>query len=137
MASIERTSTNPDTIAKPLGAYSHAVRIKAQELVYIAGQVAVDKEGKLVGKGDVGVQAAQVFENIGLILQSLGATFSNVVEITIFLVGRETVGPYRDARADIYEKIFPDGDYPATTLLVISGLVHQDYLVEIKAVAAI
>ena len=137
MASIERTAINPSTIAKLLGAYSQAVRIKAQELVFIAGQVAVDKESKLVGKGDVGAQTTRVFENIGLILQSLGATFSNVVELTIFLVGRETVEPYRDARADIYEKIFPNGDYPATTLLVISGLVHQDYLVEIKAVAAI
>jgi enamine deaminase RidA (YjgF/YER057c/UK114 family) len=117
--------------------YSSAIRVKTGELVYIAGQVAVDINGNLVGKSDVKAQTHQVFENIGQILASVGASYGNVVEFTTYLVGRQSVQPFMEARSEIFPKIFPNKDYPPNTLLIISGLVREDFLVEIKAVAAL
>jgi len=60
-----------------------------------------------------------------------------VVEFTTYLVGRESVQPYLDARTEVFPSIFPDKDYPANTLLIIGGLIKEELLVEIKAVAAL
>ena len=78
-----------------------------------------------------------MFDNLGGILEGVGATFSNVVEFTTYVVGRDSVQPYIAARTDVYPEIFPDGDYPPNTLLVIDGLVREEFLLEIKAVAAL
>jgi enamine deaminase RidA (YjgF/YER057c/UK114 family) len=111
--------------------------VKAGELVYIAGQVGVDAGGNLVGKGDVQAQTRQVFENLGQVLASVGASFSNVVEFTTYLVGREAVQPFIAARTELFPTLFPTQDYPPNTLLIVSGLVREEFLVEIKAVAAL
>jgi enamine deaminase RidA (YjgF/YER057c/UK114 family) len=137
MSPLERETLNPSSVATPLGTYSNAVKVKAGSLLYIAGQVGVDPQGNLVGPGDVGAQTQQVFRNIGAILESAGASFSNVLEFTTYLVGRESVQPYMAARTAAFPTMFPAGDYPANTLLIISGLVREDLLVEIKAVAAL
>ena len=134
MAQLERTIVN---LRQPIGAYSHAVRVKAGELVFIAGQVAVDADGNAVGKDDVAAQTRQVYENLGSVLASVGASFSNVLEFTTYLVGRESFEPYSQARSEVFPEIFPDKDYPANTLLIISGLARPEFLVEIKAVAAL
>ena len=136
MPQLERTVMNPPAVAQPLGAYSHAVKVNCGSLLYIAGQVGVDQAGNLVGPGDVGAQTKQVFRNIGAILEHAGLSFENVVEFTTYLVGRESVDPYFAARSEVFPEIFPGGGYPANTLLVISGLVREEILVEIKAVAA-
>jgi enamine deaminase RidA (YjgF/YER057c/UK114 family) len=137
MATLQRTVVNPAQAPQPLGAYSNAVRVKAGELVYIAGQVGVDARGNLVGKGDVQAQTRQVFENLGQVLASVGASFSNVVEFTTYLVGRESVQPFMAARTELFPQLFPKQDYPPNTLLIVSGLVREEFLVEIKAVAAL
>ena len=82
-------------------------------------------------------QVYQVFENIGHILAGAGADFSNVVEFTTYVVGRPSVQGYIDGRSEVYPDIFPNGDFPPNTLLVVAGLVNEDFLVEIKAVAAL
>ena len=137
MADVERTPLNPASVASPLGSYSHAVKVNPGNLLYIAGQVGVDKSGELVGASDVAAQTKQVFRNIGAILAGAGASFSNVVEFTTYLVGRESVQPYLDARTEAFSTMFPDKDYPANTLLIIGGLIKEELLVEIKAVAAL
>ena len=70
-------------------------------------------------------------------MEGIGASFSDVLEFTSYLVGREAVQPFIAARSEIFPTLFPNGDYPANTLLVISGLVREDLLVEVKAVAAL
>ncbi len=134
MADLERTIVNPHP---PIGAYSQAVRVRANELVFIAGQIAVGADGNFVGTDDVAAQTRQVYENIGKVLEGVGASFSNVVEFTTYLVGRESFEPYAQARSELFPTLFPDGDYPANTLLIISGLARPELLVEIKAVAAL
>ena len=137
MADIQRTIVKPSTIAAPLGAYSQAVRAKPGELMYIAGQVAVDSNGDLVGRGDAAAQTRQVLENIGAILESVGASFANVVELTSYVVGRESVQGFIDGRTEFFPKAFPTGEYPPNTLLVVAGLVREEFLVEIKAAAVL
>ena len=137
MAQANRVALNPNGAPRPLGAYSQAVKVSPGSLIYVAGQVGVDLQGNLVGKGDVAAQTRQVFQNIGAILNGVGASFSNVVEFTTYLVGRESIQPFIAARTQIFPDLFPNGDYPPNTLLVINGLVNEDMLVEIKAVAAL
>ena len=116
MAPLERIIVDTDMAPKPIvPAYSQAIRVKAGELVYIAGQVAVDMDGNLVGEGDIESQVRQVFKNLGGVLQGVGATFNHVVEFTSYIVGRETFEGYARARAQIYQDVFPDGDFPPET----------------------
>ena len=137
MTELNRTIVNTDKAPQPIGAYSQAIRTAPGELLFIAGQVAVDLDGNPVGVGDMAAQTRQVFDNLGGILAGVGATFSNVVEFTTYVVGRDSVQAYIAARTDVYPGLFPDGDYPPNTLLVVDGLVREEFLLEIKAVAAL
>ena len=122
---------------RPLGLYSQAMRTRSSDLVFVAGQVAVDLDGNLVGEGDAGAQTRQVLENIGRVLTAAGASLSNVVEFTTYVVGRESIQPFIEARTGLFREMFPDGDYPPNTLLVVDGLVKEEFLIEIKAVAVV
>ena len=137
MAGADRTVITSSQAPQPLGAYSLGISVRPGKLVYIAGQVGVDSDGNLVGKGDAAAQTRQALENIGHILAGAGAGFSDVVEFTTYVVGRSSVQGYLDGRGDVYPTIYPDGEFPTNTLLVVAGLVNEDLLVEIKAVAAL
>ncbi len=136
MPDLQRSIVNTRQAPQPIGAYSQAVRVKAGELVFLAGQVGLDADGNLAG-GDVATQTRQVFANLGKVLEAVGASFSNVVEFTTYLVGQEAIQPFIQARTELFPGIFPEGDYPPNTLLVIDGLVRPEFLVEIKAVAVL
>ena len=97
---------NPPGLAKPLGAYSHVARAKASELVFIAGQLAVNEAGELVGKGDFGAQMRQVFDNLGRALLSEGLGFANVTKFTAFLVHSQDIEGFMAVRKELYAKIF-------------------------------
>lgn len=137
MAELQRAAISSDKAPQPLGAYSVGMSVNAGRLVYVAGQVGVDLSGNLVGPGDAAAQTRQVLQNIGGVLEAAGASFSNVVEFTTYVVGRESVQGFIDGRTQAYPEIFPNGDYPPNTLLVVDGLVREEFLVEIKAVAAL
>ena len=137
MSELRRTIVNTDKAPQPIGAYSQAIRTAPGELLFIAGQVAVDLDGNPVGTGDAIAQTRQVFENLGGALESVGATFSNVVEFTTYVVGRDSAQGFIAGRAEVFPTIFPEGDYPPNTLLVINGLVREEFLVEVAAVAAL
>jgi enamine deaminase RidA (YjgF/YER057c/UK114 family) len=137
MTALQRVIVNTAEAPQPVGLYSQAMRVRARELMFIAGQIALDAEGKLVGKNDAGTQTRQIYKNIGAILHSVGASFSNVVEFTTYVVGKEALQAFMQARTEIFPSLYPDGDYPPNTLLVVSALVREEYLVEIKAVVAL
>lgn len=137
MPNLQRITLNPAVAPKPLGAYSHAVKVTPGSLLYIAGQVAVDSDGNLVGRGDAAAQTRQAFKNIGHILSGAGANFGQVVEFTTYLVGRNAIQPFIAARTQLFPGLFPNGDYPPNTLLIVNGLVREEFLVEIQAVAAL
>ena len=126
---------NPPGVAAPLGMYSHIARVPAGELLFLAGQVAVDSNGKLVGAGDFEAQLHQVFENLRVLLQSAGASFKDVVKFNTYLLDAEYIQPLMRARAELYPRLFGGGPYPPNTLLIIDRLVREEFLLEIEAVA--
>jgi len=126
---IERT--NPSSLGQPSG-YHHVV--KDGQTVYLAGQVARDKDGKTVGVGDAEAQAEQVFRNIQTALESVGSDMGHILKMTTFMTRREDFPAYRAARSKF---LTDDAALPASTLILCSGLADPDFLIEIEAVAAI
>ena len=135
MSRKKRTVMNPPGMLPPGGEYSCAV--SAGGLLFIAGQTAFSSAGKLVGEGDAAAQTRQVFENIGRILESAGASFSDVVEFTTYLVGVDSVAPFLEARRELFPSLYPEGDYPTNTLINIESLAGSKALVEIRTVAVL
>ena len=125
---------NPDSVGDPLGPYSHVST--AGDLALVAGQVGLDADGELVGS-DLASQARQAFANVRAILESQGAALRSVLKFTTYLVGAENIEPFYAVRAEIFPELYPDGEYPPNTLLVVERLVRPEFLVEIEAVAHI
>ena len=120
---------NPDALGKPLGQYSHMTRVKASEYLFIAGQVAVDRDGKLVGGDDFDAQCVQTFANIETALKSAGAGFANVVQFTTYLVHSQDIPKFMKYRLREFPKMFANGAYPPNTLLMIDRLVQEGFLI--------
>jgi enamine deaminase RidA (YjgF/YER057c/UK114 family) len=101
--------------------------------VYIAGQVAFDSVGQIVGVGDFRAQAAQVFSNLGRALASVGATFGDVMKTTTYITDVRNLGILRETRA----RYFDSARAPANTLITVNALARPELLLEIEAVAEI
>ena len=128
---------NPDALGKPLGQYSHLTRVKASEYLFIAGQVAVDKAGNVIGADDFDAQCVQAFANIETALKSQGASWANVVEFTTYLVHSQDIPKFMKFRLREFPKMFSNGAYPPNTLVMIDRLVGEAFLIEVKVVAAL
>jgi enamine deaminase RidA (YjgF/YER057c/UK114 family) len=129
--------SNPTGLAKPLGAYSHVARVKASELLFIAGQLAVNEAGEPVGKGDFRAQMRQVFDNLGRALEAEGLGFANVTKFTTFLVHSQDIEGFMAVRQELFAKLYPNGKYPPNTLLIVDRLVGEQFLIEVEAIAAV
>lgn len=128
---------NPPGLARPLGAYSHIARAQATELLFIAGQLAVNEAGELVGKGDFAAQMRQVFDNIGRALGGEGLGFANVTKFTTYLVHSQDIEGFMAVRKELFARIYPGGQYPPNTLLMVDRLVGEQFLIEVEAIAVI
>jgi enamine deaminase RidA (YjgF/YER057c/UK114 family) len=128
---------NPETLGKPLGQYSHMTRVRAAELLFIAGQVATDKAGKVVGAGDFDAQCVQTFANIEAALKSAGAGWGNVVQFTTYLVHSQDIPKFMAYRQRAFPAMFPNGAYPPNTLLIVDRLVLEPLLIEVQPIAAL
>ncbi len=115
-------------LAEPISHYTDAVR--AGNLLFVSGCVPVDGEGRLVGGADVVAQARQVFANVGAVLAAAGASFADVVKVTVYLTAiddRVRVDPVR-------QRVFGE-TRPASTLVEISRLAVPGAKLEVEAVA--
>jgi len=110
--------------------YSHVAKVG--NTVYLAGQIALDPTGALVGEGDIEAQAEQVYANLQAILEELGGGLKDIVKMTTYLTDRSQLGAFRRVR----NRFFSD-PFPPNTLLFISGLARPEYLIEIEAVAVL
>ena len=108
--------------------YSHVAMVG--KTVYIAGQVALDADGNLVGKGDIEKQIRQVYANLKAILEEIGGSLDDIVKMTTYLTDRRQLEDFRRIRTNFF-----DDPFPPNTLLFVNGLAHPDYLVEIEAIA--
>ena len=118
---------NPDN--KPVG-FSPVARVGNQ--VFVAGQVATDASGELVGIGDAGAQSAQCFRNIEAALQAAGASWDDVTKITCFMVNADDYAAY----AEVRNGIFPENG-PASSTVFVKALVRPEMLVEVEAYAVL
>jgi reactive intermediate/imine deaminase len=118
---------NPQGMTQPT-VYSHLVT--HDELLFIAGQVALDGEGNVIGEGDMTAQVRQVLENLRTVLESAGADFSNVVKINIFTTDIDAFRQSGEIRREYF-----GGNAPASTLVQIERLARPVFLVEIEAIA--
>ena len=114
----------------PTKGYSHAA--KAGNTLYIAGQVAQDVDGNLVGKGDFEARVRKVCENLKNIMEEAGGTLQNIVKKTTYLTHYSYIETYRSVR----NEFFPE-PCPPNTLLIIESLALPDYMIEIEAVAVL
>ncbi len=128
---------NPPGLAKPLGAYSHIAKARATELLFIAGQLAVNEAGELVGKGDFAAQMRQVFDNLGRALGGEGLGFANVTKFTTYLVHSQDIEGFMAVRKELFARIYPGGQYPPNTLLIVDRLVGEQFLIEVEAIAIV
>lgn len=129
---MDRTQINPWSWQDEFG-YSQAWRIDGPaSILFIAGQVALAPDGSLVGEGDFDAQCRQVFENLRTILEAAGATFENVVKVTVYMTDITNLQRYREIKAE-----YVTGAQPASTSLEVKGLAFAPLLVEIEAVAVI
>jgi len=123
---------NPAGMVQPASRYSQGVEVSANaRWLHISGQIGVAPNGT-VAKG-LEAQFKQAFENIGMVLAAAGMVKTDLVKVKVFVTvpGPETVGIYRKVR-----DLWMEGHAPAATYLVVAGLAHRDYLVEIEAIAA-
>ena len=122
---------NPPALSTPTG-YTHVVQVHGGRTIYIAGQVALDKSGNVVGKGDFAAQTTQVFENLKSALAAAGATFDNLVKVTTFVTDMSQMQTLRSIRAKYYGK-----NPPVSTLVQITKLANDDLMIEIEAIIVV
>ena len=123
---------NPPQLCPTFG-WTHVVSTTGGKTIHISGQVGINEQGEVVGRGDLKAQTEQAFHNISL--AAVGATFRDVVKTSLFVVGLkpEHVPIIREVRSRYVSAEQP----PASTLVGVSALVGPDWLIEIEAVAVI
>ena len=121
-----------EKLSRPLGIYSQAVKAEGNRLLFISGMTARDKDGNIVGEGDLKVQTRQVLENIKAVLEKVGATFDQIVKVTVFVTDMSRFKEIHEIRAQYFKK-----DYPASSMVQVSRLVSPDMMIEIEAIAVL
>jgi enamine deaminase RidA (YjgF/YER057c/UK114 family) len=105
------------------------------EIVAVAGQVGTDRTGAFPVSDAAEDQVRQAFHNVGLALAAAGIGFGDVLTFTTYVVGRDVIPAFMSARKEVFAEIYPDGQYPPNTLLIVQGLVEERFVVEISALA--
>lgn len=130
-------AVNPPTLMKPMG-YSHAYEVQGGKTLYIAGQVAVDRDGAVVGEGDLVVQFRQIAENLQAAVGARGGQLSDIVKLTIYVLSTADYKARAREIGAVYREYF-GRHYPAMTFLEVKGLYDADRgcAMEIEAVAVV
>ena len=124
---------NPRGVPKPISDYSQVAIVPAgTKLLFLSGQVALDENGTLVGKGDAAAQTEQVLKNIRRILQDAGGDISNVVKWTWYFTNMDD----RSKVLELRKRVLAEHT-PASTGVEVSRLAQPDWLIEIECVASI
>lgn len=129
---MAKETFNPEGMPPPVGPYSNAVASASGRMVFIAGQVAYDAEGKVVGKGDVAAQTRQVMENIKAGLEAAGASFEHVVKVVNYITDIDEFSKMAAVRREYLKE-----PHPVSTLVEVSGLMEPDLIIEIEAIAIV
>jgi enamine deaminase RidA (YjgF/YER057c/UK114 family) len=133
-SNVVKERLNPHGLSQPRG-YAHVVTARGGKIVYVAGQVALDEKGELVGRGDLKAQAQRVFLNLRTALHAVGADFEDVVKLNTYVVD------YRPTMLDTLRAVrgsfMGEVAVPASTLVGVQALAREGFLIEIEAVAVV
>jgi 2-iminobutanoate/2-iminopropanoate deaminase len=131
---MDRQNIQPETLAKRVVdghvLYSHVVVAEGKRMIFIAGQLARDRHGNVVGKGEMRVQIRQVGENIKAALEAVGASLSDLVKTTTYVTDIEEFFKHVDVRMEYFGAALP-----TSTTVEVRRLAHPDFLVEVEALA--
>jgi enamine deaminase RidA (YjgF/YER057c/UK114 family) len=128
---------NPPSLAKPAG-FSHGIEVQGGKTLYIAGQVAFDKDGKVVGAGDIVTQFRQICQNLKAVLLARAGQLNDIVKLTIYVLDKRAYKSRAREIGAVYREFF-GRHYPAMTLVEVKGLYDDDQgcLMEVEAVAVV
>lgn len=126
---------SPPSLSKPAG-FAHGWEVQGGKTVYISGQVAMDKEGQVVAKGDLVGQFRQVCENLKAIVTARAGQMNDIVKLTIFVLSKTEYKARGREIGAVYREYF-GRHYPAMTLVEVRGLYDDDCLIEIEGVAVV
>lgn len=132
---MKKQYVNPKELFDPRF-FTHAVAVQGDfRLVLVSGQVSYDRDGIVVGPRDIRAQSEQVFKSLSHALRAAGAGWSDVVKMNGYMVGMtpEALNIYREVRA----RYIGNGSLPASTLVGVDRLVHDDLLLEVEVLAAV
>ncbi len=125
---------NPNGLSKN-PSFSQIVTTQGNgKTIYIGGQDAVNADGEIVGEGDLAAQTEQVMKNLQTALSACGATFENLVKLSIYMVHGQNINSGFQVSQKYFAKL---KNPPAISVLVVAGLANSDFLVEIDATAFI
>jgi 2-iminobutanoate/2-iminopropanoate deaminase len=131
---ITRKNTQPEGLAAPSRGghtlYSHVVSVEGKRMIFVAGQLARDKAGNVVGKGDMRAQIRQVGENIKTALAAAGATLGDIVKTNTYVTDMDEYFRHVDVRMEYFGP-----GMPTSTTVEVRRLAHPDFVVEIEVVA--
>jgi enamine deaminase RidA (YjgF/YER057c/UK114 family) len=136
----------PEALPKPVGTYSHVVKVSARELVFVAGQIPVDRDGNIVGIDpndkiknhrtiDLGLQVRQTYHNLKSALEAAGATMEDIVRLDTYVV-MAAANEYGTTGVNVRREMLGNARPPGATIFV-AGLMPPDALIEIGAIAAL
>jgi 2-iminobutanoate/2-iminopropanoate deaminase len=126
------TFLSPKSIHEPRG-YSHAAKIGPGTVLFVAGQVALDATGNLVGGGDFRAQSQQVFKNLQAAVEAAGGRFRDIVKLNVYVLDVSKLADYREVRDRYIEVNNP----PTSTVVQVAALFRPEFMIEIEAVAAL
>ena len=129
---MARQTIQPAALNDPRPRYSQGIQTDGGKLLFIAGQTASDQKGNVVGKGDIEAQTRQVFKNLAAVLAEAGGTLDNLVMTTTYITDRKYREGYNRVRTEQYKN-----NSPTSTLVIVSGLANEDYLIEIAGIAVL
>src|SRR6476661_5328210 len=130
-----KTIINPPTLAPPRG-FNHGILVTGGRLLFLAGQTALDGEGRIVAPGDLVAQYEQVLRNLQAVVTAAGGTMLDIAQTTIFVRDRDDYIAHLKPLGQVHRAFFGK-HYPATALLQISRLFDDEALIEITGIAVI
>src|SRR2546422_2559077 len=110
--------------------YSHVVVVEGRRTIFIAGQLARDRQGNVVGKSDMRAQIRQVGENLKAALAAAGASLNDLVKTTTYVTDIDEFFKHVDVRMEYFGAALP-----TSTTVEVRKLAHADFLVEVEAIA--
>jgi enamine deaminase RidA (YjgF/YER057c/UK114 family) len=134
---MPKEAVNPPSLMKPVG-FSHGFEVRGGRILFLAGQVARDRNGNLVGQGDLVVQFRQVCENLKAVVESRGGTLRDVVKLNIYVLDKDDYKARSKAIGAVYREYFGK-HFPAMTLAEVRSLYDADdgCALEIEGIAAL